>query len=76
MSEVVGMLEGQYPVPEPTPGTSRKSGDIRFKAFKDVRKGMEESNSKTQFSTNSYPSSSSSTHVAAGQERKQDESKT
>lgn len=75
MSEVVGMLEGHYPVPESTPGTSRRSGDIRFKAFKDVRKGVEESNSKTQLSTNSYPSSSSSTHVA-GQERKQDESKT
>uniref|UniRef100_M4D2W2 non-specific serine/threonine protein kinase n=1 Tax=Brassica campestris TaxID=3711 RepID=M4D2W2_BRACM len=72
MSEVVGMLEGHYPVPEPTPGTSRKSGDIRFKAFKDVRKGMEENSSKTQFSLNSYPSSSSDTHVA-GQERKQDE---
>ncbi|KAG2318961.1 hypothetical protein Bca4012_054815 [Brassica carinata] len=75
MSEVVGMLEGHYPVPESTPGTSRRSGDIRFKAFKDVKKGMEEHNSKTQFSLNSYPSSSSSTHVA-GQERKQDESKT
>ncbi|KAF3513254.1 hypothetical protein F2Q69_00008355 [Brassica cretica] len=75
MSEVVGMLEGHYPVPEPTPGASRKSGDIRFKAFKEVRKGMEENSSKTQFSLNSYPSSSSDTHVA-GQERKQDESGT
>ncbi|CAN6817050.1 unnamed protein product [Brassica oleracea] len=75
MSEVVGMLEGHYPVPEPTPGASRKSGDIRFKAFKEVRKGMEEDSSKTQFSLNSYPSSSSDTHVA-GQERKQDESGT
>ncbi|CAH8355428.1 unnamed protein product [Eruca vesicaria subsp. sativa] len=74
MSEVVGMLEGHCPVPEPTPGTSRKSGDIRFKAFKDVKKGMEENSSKTQFSLNSYPSSSSETHVR--QERKHDESGT
>ncbi|CAH8332569.1 unnamed protein product [Eruca vesicaria subsp. sativa] len=77
MSEVVAMLEGFYPVPDSTPGTSKKSGDIRFKAFKDVRKGMD-NDSKTQCSVNSYPSSSfsSSTNVdanVAGQEKKQDE---
>ncbi|XP_024008635.1 probable LRR receptor-like serine/threonine-protein kinase RFK1 isoform X2 [Eutrema salsugineum] len=70
MSEVVAMLEGLYPVPEPTPGSSRKSGDIRFKAFKDLRMGME-NNSKTQYSVNSYPPPSSSTHEV-GQERKKE----
>ena len=40
MSEVVAMLEGLYPVPESTPGVSRNAGDIRFKAFKDLRRGM------------------------------------
>ncbi|EOA37363.1 hypothetical protein CARUB_v10011126mg [Capsella rubella] len=58
MSEVVAMLEGLYPVPESTPGISKNSGDIRFKAFKDLKKGMENS-SKTQRSVKSYPSSSS-----------------
>uniref|UniRef100_M4EU51 non-specific serine/threonine protein kinase n=1 Tax=Brassica campestris TaxID=3711 RepID=M4EU51_BRACM len=77
MSEVVAMLEGFYPVPDSTPGTSKKSGDIRFKAFKDVRKGMD-NDSKTQCSVNSYPSSSfSSTNNVdtnvAGQETKQEE---
>ncbi|KAF8089097.1 hypothetical protein N665_0518s0023 [Sinapis alba] len=77
MSEVVAMLEGFYPVPDSTPGTSKKSGDIRFKAFKDVRKGMD-NDSKTQCSVNSYPSSSfsSTTNVdtnVAGQETKQEE---
>lgn len=73
MSEVVAMLEGLYPVPESIPGSSRNSGDVRFKAFKDIRNGME-NNSKTQCSVNSYPSSSSSTHVVGQvQERKQQE---
>lgn len=80
MSEAVAMLEGLYPVPESTPGISRNSGDIRFKAFKDLRSGME-NNSKTQRSVKSYPSSSSSSSNASGagqvvQEKKKEESRT
>ncbi|KAG7647955.1 Protein kinase domain [Arabidopsis thaliana x Arabidopsis arenosa] len=76
MSEVVAMLEGLYPVPESTPGVSRNAGDIRFKAFKDLRRGME-NNSKTQCSVKSYPSSSSTSSGAgqAVQERKKEESR-
>ncbi|KAL1205154.1 putative LRR receptor-like serine/threonine-protein kinase RFK1 [Cardamine amara subsp. amara] len=75
MSEVVAMLEGLYPVPESTPGTSRNSGDIRFKAFKDLKK-MENNSKTTQCSVKSYPSSSSSSSAsgaghAAVQEPKQ-----
>ncbi|XP_010478344.1 PREDICTED: probable LRR receptor-like serine/threonine-protein kinase RFK1 [Camelina sativa] len=73
MSEVVAMLEGLYPVPETTPGTSRNSGDVRFKAFKDLRKEMENS-SKTQRSVKSYPSSSS-TSSGAGLEGNKEESR-
>uniref|UniRef100_A0A1J3D7V8 non-specific serine/threonine protein kinase n=1 Tax=Noccaea caerulescens TaxID=107243 RepID=A0A1J3D7V8_NOCCA len=67
MSEVVAMLEGLYPVPESIPGSSKKSGDVRFKAFKDVRKGMESNTKNTQCSVSSYPSSSSSTNVVGHQ---------
>ncbi|CAN8303920.1 unnamed protein product [Cochlearia groenlandica] len=67
MSEVVAMLEGMYPVPETAPGTSKNSGDIRFKAFKDLRKGMESNtNSKTQCSVNSYPNSSGTSVAGQG----------
>lgn len=74
MSEVVAMLEGLYPVPESNPGGgSRNSGDIRFKAFKDLKK-MENSSKTTQCSVKSYPSSSSTSSGAghAAQERKQE----
>ncbi|RZC74186.1 hypothetical protein C5167_049669 [Papaver somniferum] len=36
MSAVVGMLEGQIPVPEPLANRSSRAGDMRFRAFEGI----------------------------------------
>ncbi|XP_010540544.1 PREDICTED: probable LRR receptor-like serine/threonine-protein kinase RFK1 [Tarenaya hassleriana] len=69
MSEVVSMLENRAPVPATTPESSMSSGDLRFKALKDMRK-YKESNSSTVSHTRNSNSvvESSSSSSACGHE--------